>query len=98
MRILFRFLGWLGRNEFAVLLAFAGVASGAWLFSFIASQVMQGDTQSFDRRVLLAMRRPGDLSPIGPPAIQESARDLTALGGTTTLVLITVISSGFLLL
>ena len=97
MRILFRFFNWLGGNEFAVLLAFVGIASGAWLFSFIASEVMQGDTRSFDRRVLLAMRRP-DLSPIGPPAIQESARDITALGGTTALLLITVISSGFLFL
>jgi undecaprenyl-diphosphatase len=80
------------------LLAFAGIASGAWLFSFIASEVMKGDTQEFDRRILLAMRRPGDLLPIGPPAVQESARDLTALGGTTALLLITVITSGFFLL
>ena len=44
------------------------------------------------------MRNPGDLQPIGPPAVQESARDLTALGGTTALLLVTVITGGFLLL
>jgi undecaprenyl-diphosphatase len=95
---LLRFFSWLGGYEFAVLLAFAGIASGAWLFSFIASEVIQGDTLAFDRSVLLAMRHPGDLLPIGPPAVQESARDITALGGTTALLLITAITSGFLFL
>jgi undecaprenyl-diphosphatase len=93
-----RFLGWLGTHELAVLLAAVGVASGVWLFGFIASEVIKGDSLAFDRSVLLAMRRPADLSPIGPPAVQEAARDLTALGGVTELTLLTALISGFLLL
>lgn len=93
-----RFFAWLGSHEFGVLLGLVGVACGAWLFTYLASEVMEGDTQAFDRSVLLAMRRPGDLSPIGPPGLQESARDLTALGGATALALLTLLTTGYLLL
>ena len=74
-----QFFSWLGSHELPVLLAFACAASGAWLFSFIASEVMHGDTQSFDRSLLLAMRRPGDYGLLGSPALQDAARDITAL-------------------
>jgi undecaprenyl-diphosphatase len=57
---------------------------------------MEGGTQAFDRKLLLAMRRQGDLAPIGPPAVSEAARDLTALGGLTVLSLLTAITGGFL--
>jgi undecaprenyl-diphosphatase len=92
------FFRWLGSHELGVLLAVAGIASGAWLFTFIASEVTEGDARSFDTSILLAMRRSGDLAPIGPPALEESARDLTALGGPTALALLTAFTSGFLLL
>jgi undecaprenyl-diphosphatase len=92
-----RFLAWLGGHELAVLLAFVGIASGIWLFTVIAGEVMEGNTQAFDRKLLLAMRRP-DRTPIGPPALQETARDITALGGATVLALVTLITGGFLLL
>jgi undecaprenyl-diphosphatase len=93
-----QFFSWLGSHELPVLLAFAGVASGAWLFSFIASEVMHGDTQAYDRSLLLAMRRPGDHGLLGPPSLQDAARDVTALGGVTTLTLLTGLTTGFLLL
>ncbi|MBZ5594977.1 MAG: phosphatase PAP2 family protein [Acidobacteriia bacterium] len=93
-----RFLAWLGGHELAVLLAFVGIASGIWLFGLIAGEVMEGNTQAFDRKLLLAMRQPDDRSPIGPPALQETARDITALGGATVLALLTIITGGFLLL
>ncbi len=57
---------------------------------------LEGGTQAFDRKLLLAMRRPGDLAPIGPPALVEAARDVTALGGLAVLSLLTAIIAGFL--
>jgi undecaprenyl-diphosphatase len=93
-----QFFNWLGSHELPVLLAFAGVASGAWLFSFIASEVMHGDTQAYDRSLLLAMRRPGDRGLLGPPAVQDAARDITALGGVTAVTLLTGLTTSFLLL
>src|SRR5215469_9872671 len=93
-----RFYSWLGSHELSVLLAFAAVACCAWLFSFIASEVTHGDTLAFDRSLLLAMRRPSDHELLGPPSLQDAARDITALGGVTTLTLLTGLTAGFLLL
>jgi len=93
-----RVLALLGGRELGVLLAFGGIVAGIWLFAGIAGEVMEGDTQAFDRKVLLAMRHTGDLSPIGPPEMQDAARDMTALGGVTALTLITVVTGGFLFL
>lgn len=93
-----RFLRWLGGHELAILLALLGIAGGVWTFAAIASEVKEGETRGFDREVLLAMRRPGDLAPIGSRSVQEAARDITSLGGATLLGLITVITAGFLAL
>lgn len=80
-----------------MLLALAGIATGVWAFAAIADEVREGDTQTFDRRVLLALRR-ADGSPIGSPALQDAARDVTALGGVVVLGLITTFAAGFLAL
>jgi undecaprenyl-diphosphatase len=96
--VLNRFLSRLGGHELALLLAFAGVMCGIWLFGLIAGEVMEGDTQAFDQKLLLAMRHPGSHEPLGPPELQDAARDVTALGGVTVLTLLTLITGGFLLL
>jgi hypothetical protein len=44
------------------------------------------------------LRRPGDLRPVGPPALLNAARDITALGGPSVLTLLTVAVSLFLAL
>jgi undecaprenyl-diphosphatase len=91
-------LQWLGSHEMTVLLAIAGIAAGVWIFAALAGEVVEGDTQAFDRTVLLALRQPGTLAPLGPPAVQEAARDITALGGVTVLALVIGITAGFLVL
>jgi undecaprenyl-diphosphatase len=88
--IFLRALAWLGRHELALLLAIAALAAGVWLFAALADEVMEGGTQKFDRTVLLAFRHPGDLTPLGSPAIQDAARDITALGGVTVPTLLTL--------
>jgi len=94
----FRLLAWLGGHEMTVLLALAGVAAGVWGFALLAGEVLEGGTQAFDERVLLAFRRAPDHTLLGPPAIQEAARDLTSLGGVAVLTLVTAIAAGFLAL
>jgi undecaprenyl-diphosphatase len=93
-----RLLNWLGGHELAMLLALAGIAAGVWTFAALASEVKEGETRGFDREMLLAMRRPGDLSPKGGPGVQEAARDITALGSVSILGLITLFGVGFLAL
>lgn len=92
-----RLLAWIGGHELPVLFAFVGIAAGIWIFSLVAGAVMDGGTQAFDRKLLLSMRH-GDLSPKGSPSVQEAARDITAVGGTTVLTLMTLIIGGYLLL
>jgi undecaprenyl-diphosphatase len=96
--VLFRSLGWLGGHELGILALLFAIAAGVWAFARLATDVKEGETYSFDRRILLAMRRPGDLAPIGSPAVQEAVRDVSALGGVSLLGLTTVIAVGFLVL
>jgi undecaprenyl-diphosphatase len=93
-----RLLAWLATHEGAVLCAWGAMAAGALIFILIAGEIRGGDTLSFDRDLLLAMRRPGDLAPKGSPAFQEAARDVTALGGTVVVTLVTAATAGFLAL
>jgi undecaprenyl-diphosphatase len=93
-----RALAWLGRHELGTLLAIGGLAGGVWLFAALADEVMEGGTRKFDSTLLLALRRPGDLQPLGPPALLDAARDITALGGPAVLTLLTVAVSVFLAL
>jgi len=93
-----RAFAWLGRHELAILLAIGGLAAGVWLFAALADEVMEGGTQKLDRKLLLALRRPGDLQPLGSPAFQDAARDITALGGVAVLGLLTASAGLFLAL
>ena len=85
-------------NERSILLWLLAVAAGLWIFLAIASEVKDGDSNSFDRRILLSMRSPGDLAPLGPPAFVEAVRDVTALGSTVVLGLLTLATATFLAL
>ena len=66
-------------------------------FAKIASAVGEGDTDGFDRAVLLLLHD-GDGRPIGPPWLVEAARDATALGSTLLLTYVTACVAGYLLL
>lgn len=90
-------MGWLGQYELAVLVMVALAAGGIWAFAVLAEEVVEGETDSVDQAVLLAMRNPADSSdPLGPPWLEESIRDFTALGSTGVLVFITLGVAGFL--
>jgi len=93
-----QFLSWLGAHEMIVLLALAGIVTGVWLFALLADEVVEGGTAIFDQKLLLAFRHGDTHALLGPPAVQEAARDITALGGVAVLTLITVIAAGFLAL
>ncbi|HEV2559600.1 MAG TPA: phosphatase PAP2 family protein [Microvirga sp.] len=78
-------------NELGPLLSLAAVSLFAWAFVELADDVVEGETASFDRSILLALRNPADLAdPIGPTWLEESARDVTGLGGYAILTIMTV--------
>ncbi len=85
------------RNEWATILVLALVAGGAWAFIEIADEVVEGEMQSIDEKLLLSLRSSGDRDdPAGPPWVEEMARDVTALGSVTLLALLTASVAGFL--
>ncbi len=89
----------LGRREIGPLAAVLLAAGSALAFGKLAEEVLEGDTHAFDRAMLLALRDPADLSnPVGPVWVEEMARDVTSLGGTAVLVLVSVAVIGFLLM
>jgi undecaprenyl-diphosphatase len=92
-------LAWLGRHELAALVLLLAVAGGVWGFVELADEVMEGETGSVDERILLAMRSPTDQAdPVGPAWVEEIGRDLSALGGTAFLTILTLAVAGYLLL
>jgi undecaprenyl-diphosphatase len=94
-----RLLTRLGRQELWLLLSLLLVASAIWAFVTLANAMMEGETQAFDRAVLLAMRTPRHpAEPWGPPWLTEVVRDYTALGGVGLLTFMTMAVLGFLLL
>ena len=94
-----RFINWLGRRSFIVLLAALIVVAGAWAFIALADEVREGGTQRFDDWALRALRRPDNPAvPIGPAWLPEVGRDITALGGVAVLTLVTLSVAGYLLM
>jgi len=64
----------------------------------LVHDVARGRALKFDSTLLLALRQPGHLDvPIGPPWLQQSAIDLSALGGFTLLWLLGGAATGFML-
>ena len=66
---------------------------------FLGFSVSRGTSQTFDERVLLLLRVPGEpMTPIGPVWLTEVARDVTALGGVAVLTLLSCLATIHLLL
>ncbi|MET0273558.1 MAG: phosphatase PAP2 family protein [Phenylobacterium sp.] len=81
------------RLEGRALLLLLAIAGALWAFFSLAGEMTEGETDGFDRGLLLALRNPADLSdPIGSRSFEEAMRDITALGGFTVLTLVTVVA------
>jgi undecaprenyl-diphosphatase len=75
------------------------IAAAAWAFIAILDEVSEGDTRAIDTAIILSFRVPGDpADPIGPSWLEESVRDVTALGSAPTLVIAVLAVAGFLAL
>lgn len=85
-----RLLAWLRAREVETLAALLLAAAGAWIFVELADEVFEGETASLDEQLLLALRAPNDTSdPLGPPWVEDIARDVTGVGGAGILTLLT---------
>ena len=75
------------------------IAALLFLFGFVAFDVATRKSLGFDRRVIFALRRSDkEPIPVGPPWLQEAARDVTSLGSVVVLLIITFAAAGYLFL
>ena len=87
----------LARAEFAVLLALLVVTGGLLAFVGLAEEMHEGESEQFDRAILLALRQSTDVSrPIGPEWLVKAMVDITALGSLSVLTLLTLFTTGYL--
>jgi undecaprenyl-diphosphatase len=84
----------LRRIETRALVLWLAAAAAVWAFVDIGGEVLEGETQAYDRAILLALRNPAHpADPLGSRSFEESMRDVTALGGFTFLTLLTVVAT-----
>ena len=82
------------RFETWVLASLVLAAGALWAFLKLGGEMLEGETGGFDRRLILALRAPGDPSdPIGSTRLQEAMRDVTALGGVTVIAGLTLVAT-----
>jgi undecaprenyl-diphosphatase len=84
----------LRRLESRALLILFAAAGAIWAFLAVGDEMGEGGTLALDKKILLAFRTPGNPSdPIGSRSFEEAMRDVTALGGTTVLTLVTAVAT-----
>jgi undecaprenyl-diphosphatase len=87
------------REEIGLAIVLVVIAGGILAFLRLADIVVEGETEAFDRAVLLMFRDPADLSQgPGPAWLAGVMRDITALGGLAVLTLIVAVVTLYLVL
>lgn len=87
---------WRSRPEMLLILALAIATSIALAVYKFTSEVVEGDTDAFDRHVLIAIRAATAGHGAGLDFLRMAMRDITALGNLTNLTLVVILSAGFL--
>ncbi len=99
MKALLQYVAGRDRAELTVLVVGLLLAILAFGTFELVGEVLEGDTQTFDERVLRALRRTDDPSlPIGPRWLHGAALDITALGAAAVIGLAVTAIVGFLVL
>ena len=99
MRLVWQRVAALWRAEIWLLASVLVIAALLLGFGWLAGEVMEGETASFDRQVFLLFRNSANpADPLGPPWVAEMARDITALGSFSVLALLLGAVVGYLFL
>lgn len=67
-------------------------------FGLLAEEVLEGDTTKFDLAIMSTLRAADPAHPIGPPWLQEAARDVTSIGSVVFLGFVLLAGAVYLLL
>lgn len=87
------------REEIGLVVALVVIAGGILAFLRLADVVVEGETEAFDRAVLLLFRDSANLAQgPGPDWLSGIMRDITALGGLAVLTFIVAVAALYLVL
>lgn len=86
------------RIEFPVLLAGFVIAACLWGFIEMMELARAATPHAFDTQILMLFREAGHPgTPLGPPRLEEAVRDITSLGSTIILLLVTASAVAYFL-
>ncbi|MDP2801228.1 MAG: phosphatase PAP2 family protein [Phreatobacter sp.] len=87
------------REEIGLVVALVVIAGGILAFLRLADVVAEGESEAFDRALLLLFRDPANLAQgPGPGWLPGIMRDITALGGLAVLTLVVTVTAVYLVL
>lgn len=99
MRLVWQRVAALWRAETWLLASLLVIGALLLVFGWLAGEVMEGDTAAFDRKLSLLFRDSADHSRrLGPAWLIEMARDITALGSFSVVMILLVAVAGYLFL
>lgn len=88
---------WSFFSEASILAMLLLIVTAVYAFIQVADEIRERETGAFDATILRWFRNPVDLHQTrGPDWLVTAAIDATALGGTTVLIFVVVITLGFL--
>lgn len=80
-----------------VFIALAAIAGAVGILTLLGHTIDEGHQFAFDRALMLGLRQPDLLTPVGPAWLRQVMIDITALGGETVLTLAVALTVGFLI-
>jgi len=81
-----------------MLVLFLIAAAAVLIFLVLGSEVRENEVFAIDRWLIQALRSPNDPAvPLGPIWLRRALTDVTVLGGSPVLTLLTIIAAGYLL-
>lgn len=84
---------------FGILSMVAAATTALSIFIKVAEEVIEGDTSKIDLLIIMWLRAAGNLTdPLGPRWLEDSVRDITALGSPAVLGFFVLITAIFLIL
>lgn len=86
-------------GELVFLACALGVCLAIWVFAEVADEIDENEHLHIEERLMLALRDPADLAePAGPAWLKQVAIDVSALGGATVIIMMSLAACGYLLL
>jgi undecaprenyl-diphosphatase len=86
-------------GELVFLVCALGVCLSIWVFAELADEVDEDEHLHIEERLMVALRDPANLAePAGPAWLKQVAIDISALGGATVVILMSLAVAGYLML